>query len=365
MEWILRGVLILERKMELTYARAIFCIAIVIVHCLTGLVNDYHISQFEKSLFSFLQVILLFATPCFIILSETLLGMRYSNKIPQNFLLKRMKFILIPYALFGLFVTFRLFLGDSSDKSFWEIFLNIVLEGKFFGWFVLVIFQFYILHRLFYKLLSKANPIVVLVITFIISFGHSYLMYYSNDYLAFWDFYPLFSRTIILYWLFYFVVGFYFGKYYDTVIQFLRHHLIWLLLIWLLALCYMAFNFSYLDVHLNESNRFDLVLFSAISFVFIVYISKFLTRFNLVFVFLISEISFFIYLAHQIIVDFISRSLASFVTFPTLFLILSTIFTLGFCIGLAIILSFIPYVRIIVGRNTLHPMVVNNYKHHS
>ncbi len=218
MEWILRGVLILERKMELTYARAIFCIAIVIVHCLTGLVNDYHISQFEKSLFSFLQVILLFATPCFIILSETLLGMRYSNKIPQNFLLKRMKFILIPYALFGLFVTFRLFLGDSSDKSFWEIFLNIVLEGKFFGWFVLVIFQFYILHRLFYKLLSKANPIVVLVITFIISFGHSYLMYYSNDYLAFWDFYPLFSRTIILYWLFYFVVGFYFGKYYDTVI---------------------------------------------------------------------------------------------------------------------------------------------------
>ncbi|MCS5431696.1 hypothetical protein NYT90_16620, partial [Staphylococcus aureus] len=101
------------------------------------------------------------------------------------------------------------------------------------------------------------------------------------------------------------------------------------------------------------------------SFVFIVYLSKFLTRFNLVFVFLISEISFFIYLAHQIIVDFISRSLASFVTFPPLFLILSSIFTLGFCIGLAIILSFIPYIRIVVGRNTLQPMVINNYKHHS
>ena len=33
-----------------------------------------------------------------------------------------MKFILIPYAIFGLFITFRLFLGDNSDKSFWEIF---------------------------------------------------------------------------------------------------------------------------------------------------------------------------------------------------------------------------------------------------
>src|SRR5699024_6430090 len=83
----------------------------------------------------------------------------------------------------------------------------------------------------------------------------------------------------ILYLLFYFVVGFYFGKYYDTVIHFLKRHLVWLLLIWLLALSYMAFNFSYLDVHLNESNLFDLVLFSAISFVFIVYLSKFLISF--------------------------------------------------------------------------------------
>src|SRR5699024_12437093 len=96
----------------------------------------------------------------------------------QNFLLKRLKFILIPYAIFGLFITFRLFLGDNSYKSFWEIFLNIVVEVKFFGWFVLVICQLYILHRLFYKLLSNANPIFVIVVTFIISFGYSYIIYY-------------------------------------------------------------------------------------------------------------------------------------------------------------------------------------------
>src|SRR5699024_8594193 len=162
------------------------------------LVNDYHISQFEKSFYSFLQVILLFATPCFIILSETLLGMRYSTKILQNFLLKRFKFILIHYALFCLFFIFIFFL--------------------FFFFFISICLFFF---------------------TFIISFGHSYLMYYSTAYLEFCDFYPLFSRTIILYWLFYFVVGFYFGKYYDTVIHFLKRHLVWLLLIWLLALSYM------------------------------------------------------------------------------------------------------------------------------
>src|SRR5699024_9068535 len=123
MEWILRGVFILERKMVLTYARSIFCIAIVIVHCLTGLVYDYHIYEFIISFYRFVQVILLLETPCFIILSEPLLCMRYSTKISPNFLLKSLKFILIPYAIFGLFITFRLFLGDNSDKSFWEIFL--------------------------------------------------------------------------------------------------------------------------------------------------------------------------------------------------------------------------------------------------
>ncbi|WP_226957244.1 acyltransferase family protein [Staphylococcus equorum] len=351
--------------MELTYSRAIFCIIIVILHTMTGFINDHHISHFQKMSASFIQVVLLFATPCFIILSEVLLGMRYSNKVPKNFLAKRAKFILIPYLLFGLFVTFKLLLGESSNNSFWNIFLNIVIEGKFFGWFVLVIFQFYILHNLFYKLLSKAKPVFMLLISFIISFAHSYLMYYSTTYLEFWDFYPFFSRTIILYWLFYFVVGFYFGKYYDSVIAFLKNNLKWIVLLWIISISYIAFNFFYLDVHLNESNRFDLLLFSSVSFILVIYLAKKLTQFNLVFIFLISEISFFIYLSHQIIVDNISRSLASFVTHPIPFFILTTVFTLGFCIGLAIILSFIPYVRVIVGRNTLQSMVTNNYKNHS
>lgn len=188
-------------------------------------------------------------------------------------------------------------------------------------------------------------------------------MYYNPTYLDLWDkYYPFFNRTIIFYWLFYFVVGFYFGKYYETIISFFKNKIYWFLLIWFLSIFYMAFNFFYLNVYLNESNRFDLLLFSSVSFVFIVYFAKALSKFNLNFILLISEISFFIYLSHQIIVDYISKSLAVFVTQPILFFVLTTIFTLGFCIGLAIILSFIPYVRIVVGRNTLQPMIINNYQ---
>lgn len=357
------GTVILEKKLELTYARAIFCIVIVIVHAMTGFLNDHHISHIQKMGYSFLQIVLLFATPCFIILSETLLGMRYSTYTPKNFFIKRVKYILVPYLFFGFFVTFKLFIDESTNSSFWEIFFGIVIQGKFFGWFVLVIFQFYILHALFYKILSKANPIYLLLSSFLISFAHSFLMYYNPTYLGLWDkYYPFFNRTIIFYWLFYFVVGFYFGKYYETIISFFKNKIYWFLLIWFLSIFYMAFNFFYLNVYLNESNRFDLLLFSSVSFVFIVYFAKALSKFNLNFILLISEISFFIYLSHQIIVDYISKSLAVFVTQPILFFVLTTIFTLGFCIGLAIILSFIPYVRIVVGRNTLQPMIINNYQ---
>lgn len=353
----------MQKKLELTYARAIFCILIVIVHGMTGFLNDSNITYNQKMTYSFIQVLLLFATPCFIILSETLLGMRYSEYIPQKFFRKRIKFIIIPYIFFALFVSFKLYFSGSTSSSLWEIIMGIVIQGKFFGWFVLVIFQFYILHVLFYKFLTKLKPIYPIIISLIISIIHSYLMYNNSSYFDFWDtYYPMYNRTIILYWLFYFIAGFYFGKYYDQVINFVNRKMKYFVIGWMLSIGYIAYNFFYLKVYLNESNRYDLLLFSAITFIFIVYLFKKISNLEIPFILMVSEVSFFIYLSHQIIVDYISKSLAAFVTQPLLFFTLTTIFTLSFSIGLALILSFIPYLKIVTGRNSLYKMTINNYK---
>ncbi|RZH98960.1 hypothetical protein EIG98_14265, partial [Staphylococcus condimenti] len=64
----------MEKKIELTYARAIFCIIIVVVHAMTGFINDVHVGAIQKRTVQFIQVMFLSATPCFIMLSETLLG---------------------------------------------------------------------------------------------------------------------------------------------------------------------------------------------------------------------------------------------------------------------------------------------------
>lgn len=352
----------MKKKIELTYARTIFCVIIVIVHAMTGFINDPHISEFQKEAVSYTQVILLSATPCFIMLSEMLLGMRYSNYIPKNFLTKRIKFILVPYLCFALFVIFEIYFDPSKHFTLKYLLINILLEGKFFGWFVLVIFQFFVLHMLFYKVLNKMKPLLPIVISLIISFAHAVLMYYSTAYLHFWNqFYPPYNRTIILNWLFYFVVGFYLGKYYDTVMTYVKAKIWYVVLILVFSALVIAFNFFYLEIKLNESNRADLFIFTVAFFLLVVALSKMLGRFHLTAFYMISEISFFIYLSHQIIVEHISRGLASFVKYPLLFFPLTTIFTLGFCVGLAIVLSFFPYIRIIVGRNTLYPMVLNNY----
>ncbi|WP_422125837.1 acyltransferase family protein [Staphylococcus simulans] len=243
-----------------------------------------------------------------------------------------------------------------------HLLINILLEGKFFGWFVLVIFQFFVLHMLFYKVLDRMKPLIPIVVSLVISFGHAFLMYYSTTYLEFWNtYYPLFNRTIILNWLFYFVIGFYIGKNFDAVMQYVQQKVLYVLGALLLSGLVIAFDFFVLNVTWRESNRFDLFIFTAAFFVLAIYVAKQLSRYHLTALYMISEISFFIYLSHQIIIQHISRGLASFVKYPFAFFTLTTIFTLGFCVGLAIILSFFPYVRIVVGRNTLYPMVLNNY----
>lgn len=352
----------MKKKVELTYARAIFCITIVVVHAMTSFLNDPNITEFQKRSISYIQTLLLSATPCFIMLSETLLGMRYSKYIPKNFLTKRIKFILIPYICFALFDIVEMYFDPSRNLSLKHLFVNILLQGKFFGWFVLVIFQFFILHMLFYKVLDRMKPLVPIVVSLIISFLHPLLMYYSTSYLEFWNtYYPVFTRTIILNWLFYFVIGFYIGKYFDTVMQYVQKKILYLVGIFLVSGLVIAFDFYVLGVTWRQSNRFDLFIFTAAAFLLVIYVSKKLSRYHLTALFMISEISFFIYLSHQIIISHIAKGLASFAKYPFVFFTLTTIFTLGFCVGLAIILSFFPYIRVVVGRNTLYPMVLNNY----
>ncbi|RIL49372.1 hypothetical protein BUY93_09185, partial [Mammaliicoccus fleurettii] len=285
----------MNRKHEITYARAMFCLIIVAVHILSNYLRDVELQEQNRIIILTFQILILFATPCFIILSESLISMVYKDKLPKNFLIKRFKYIMIPYFLIGSFYIYTKYEVEGNEESYWQLFKENLLIGNWYGWFVIVIFQFYILHMLFHKPLSKANPYIILIISFVISFLHSFLMYDNENYINWWsEYYPLFHRTSILYWLFYFVFGFYLGKYYNEVLAFIEKKYVWLVASLSIVILLIIYSIYQNDVTVVQSNRYDILLYSVLAFLFILLIAKKLSRYDISFLYFIGEISFFI-----------------------------------------------------------------------
>ncbi|MDT0756312.1 acyltransferase family protein [Mammaliicoccus sciuri] len=353
----------MNRKHEITYARAIFCLIIVAVHILSRYLNDVELQDHNRMIVVTFQILILFGTPCFIILSESLISMVYKDKLPKNFLVKRFKYIMIPYFSIGTFYVYSKYKLGNNEESFWQLFKENLLIGDWDGWFVMAIFQFYILHLIFHKVLSKANPIIMIVISFVISLTHSYLMYDNDTYSNWWnDFYPLFHRTNILYWLFYFVFGYYLGKYYNEVLSFMEKKLKWLVVSLIILALSIIYSIYQNDVTFVQSNRYDIILYSSLVFIFVLVISKKLSKFNISFLFFIGEISFFIYLTHKIMLYYMAKYTFHFIDQFFMYNIATYIFALSLSVGLAVVLSFLPLSRFIIGRNSINSMIRGNYK---
>ncbi|MCJ0908604.1 acyltransferase family protein [Mammaliicoccus sciuri] len=353
----------MNRKHEITYARAIFCLIIVGVHILSRYLNDVELQDHNRMIVVTFQILILFGTPCFIILSESLISMVYKDKLPKNFLVKRFKYIMIPYFSIGTFYVYSKYKLGSNEESFWQLFKENLLIGDWDGWFVMAIFQFYILHLIFHKVLSKANPIIMIVISFIISLTHSYLMYDNDAYSNWWnEFYPLFHRTNILYWLFYFVFGYYLGRYYNEVLSFMEKKLKWLVVSLIILALSIIYSIYQNDVTFVQSNRYDILLYSSLVFIFVLVISKKLSKFNISFLFFIGEISFFIYLTHKIMLYYMAKYTFHFIDQFFMYNITTYIFALSLSVGLAVVLSFLPFSRFIIGRNSINSMIKGNYR---
>ncbi|PTI36928.1 hypothetical protein BU073_10780 [Mammaliicoccus vitulinus] len=357
----LDGVL-MNRKHEITYARAIFCLIIVAVHILSNYLRDVELQDSNRMIVLSFQILILFATPCFIILSESLISMVYKDKLPQNFLLKRFKYIMIPYFLIGSFYIYTKYEVEGNTETYWQLYKDQLLIGNWYGWFVIVIFQFYILHMLFHKALSKSNPFIILMISFVISFTHSFLMYDNETYIHWWnEYYPLFHRTSILYWLFYFVFGFYLGRYYNEVLAFIEKRYIWLVSSLAVVIMSIIYSIYQNDVTVVQSNRYDILLYSVLAFLFILLIAKKLAKFDISFLYFIGEISFFIYLTHKIMVYYMAKYTFHFIDQFFIYNIATYLFALSLSVGLAVILSFLPFSRFLIGRNSINSMIKGNY----
>lgn len=336
---------------EINMIRAFACLSVVYNHVLTNYAKFAETDFTGTPLFLAIRYLFLFATPVFILISITLLSRSYPDKLPKGFLWKRVQYILLPYILIGLLSAY--ISAAQSGAAFLATAWNIVGLGDWHGFFILVIFQFYLLYYLLNRSLRKVNPFAALAAAFALSFAHLYALEHLESYRLFiFKEYPLWYRTFILAWLSYFVAGFYIGVHYEQIFAFLANK-IWLpLLAAMVSFGWIYYNVSATDYTLVSSDRYDM-FFYTLSMYFLVTVLFRKLKKPRPLLEIVSSFSFFIYLSHMLFILALGRIVKVFEDRFLLYTGSLLLFTIGICVGVGALLYLYRWTQWITGRNRL------------
>ncbi|MDM5187915.1 acyltransferase family protein [Bacillus sp. DX4.1] len=287
-----------SKVQEIIILRSIACLTVVFIHAITRSPSTFDSVNKMDIAFSYLQLLLMYGTPMFVFISEFVLAYNYKDRIPDKFISKRIKFILLPFICMGIFYAGFSEHANGIQATAIQSVRNIFL-GDYHGYFILIIFQFYFLHMIFNKVKKKISPKLVLISALCINLA--YLSFFNfvepfNVPTANYIWYR-FSWIPFIGWIIYFVIGYYAGSYYEYFKSLLTRNLKWIILSWCLTGA-LFLLFQYFNV-LNDisSKRVDALLYTISTIMVFFYIAtkiKNIPRFLL----LINRYSFGIYLLH-------------------------------------------------------------------
>jgi membrane-bound acyltransferase YfiQ involved in biofilm formation len=286
---------------ELFLLRAVACLSIVLLHCIHRIYGDDTLSV------RMLTLLMTFGTPTFVFISEFILSHSYPNSIPRDFWGKRLSYILVPYVLFGIFyagmkaVEASLATAAPLAQTFAELSLRHVLIGDYHGYFILIIFQFYCLHRLFQVYIQRYSAKLVLSISLVINLAYLGFFNFTEpmnipyaDYI--WS---KFYWVPCLGWLFYFTLAYYCGRNYEAFKEAVRRNGLWIMAFLLVASAAPLYLLQQGILKDISSKRVDMLFFTVAMSLFLFYIAlrlKDIPRWILT----ISRYSFGIYLFHPL-----------------------------------------------------------------
>ncbi|MFC4736762.1 acyltransferase family protein [Bacillus daqingensis] len=332
---------------EVFWIRAVSCLAVVMVHAVyKGLEqNGPHVSQVEEYILIAVRFAAFFGTPAFIFISELLLAYAYPRGLPRGFFRKRVIFLLAPFI--SISVLYAIAAASTWQEAGRNALLN-VFAGNFTTYFILVIFQFYILHMLFHRLLARCNPWLMLTIALMMTV--SYLGYFNltepppGDVWAY-----IWNRGHWLGipgWVFYFVLGYYAGASYDVIKQRLRKMKPWVIVFPLgsLLLVFLLVRFEIIDT--VSSKRIDNIAYTVGMIVLLAWIAQRVTRVP-AFILTISAYSFQIYLLHRFILLWLPHMEALPIIVYTL--LAAVLAVLGSML-ITFLLGFVPGSYYIIGK---------------
>lgn len=328
------------RIKEWDLLRVVACLSVLLLHTTTfnNLANG---SIGNSETMHFIRILLCYATPTFIMLSIIILAARYKDQVPSKFWSSRIQFLVLPFIFWGM-VEAMVTVYISEEAVFSNIFYQNIFEGRFVGWFILVILQLYLLFWCMVKF--KWSPIIVLPIAVLLYFLQNQIFSLPIDYnYENGRFKKLFGTM----WLVYFVAAYIIGVNYEKLRPLLKKYRFGTIIFTILAGIYIWINFQQGlgDIH---SRRMDLVPFVIGMTCMILAYGQVLPHFKIVQI--ISKYAFMIYLIHWNVLNLTIDFYAEAVTSSPIRILLMFIVTLGLSIQIAKILSYLPFGKWLVGK---------------
>ncbi|CAJ1315332.1 acyltransferase family protein [Paenibacillus nuruki] len=294
---------------EVGMIRAIACMSVVLLHSIKFTTGESTEGAIQFGLWT-LAGLLSFGTSTFVFISALVLAYSYPNHLPKQFYSKRIKFLLIPFACMAVFYAIM-----SGILNGWSIPKLVVfnLLGAYHGWFVLVIFQFYILHQLFNKYIDRFSAKWVLMISLVVNVG--YLAFFNlvappsnNQYISYiWDrgYWMPFTG-----WVFYFALAYYCGKNYQTFMQYIEKYKVWIYAALPVSIALILYNNVYSSFGFG-SKRMDMILFTVL-LIFVLFLAFRHVKKMPPILSAISQYSFGIYLLHWFYLQMMDLAVESF-----------------------------------------------------
>ena len=215
------------------------------------------------------------------------------------------------------------------------------LIGNFEGYFIIIIFQFYILH--YFVVRYKISVEKLLPVSILIMIVHLWIVNHTTIL-------PPDSmkslRLLITGWIGYFTIGFLIGKHYDTIKKFLKDYKWTILILFGFSIYFMFLSFSNGNIEPN-SKRIDIFIFTITICLLILAWGQVLP--NLKIVNLISNYSLGIYLLHWQVLSIVTPYVTDYFTSPSRLIIGLFIVTMIITMILIKLISLLPFGKYIIG----------------
>jgi len=323
---------------EWNYLRVIACLSIILLHCTTQIekFDGFPANQFYR----IIQELLCFATPSFILLSEIILANKYSDSLPQNFWKNRLKWIFTPFLFFGV-IDYAIRANFQFDLSSIPSILY-KWSGRYEGWFILVIMQFYILHYLVIKYKFKLRyflPISLLIMLIHLSLLNSEISFFKQNIHH--------LKIPFTAWLGYFAIALYIGRYYSAFVMKATNYKWYFLVGLFLSVLLIYVNFDP-DVIKANSRRLDIFPLTLMVVINVIIWAQNAPKIKLINI--ISNYAFGIYLVHWQVQYYITPYLVNNIDNPIIKIIALFFATLILTITIINLLSKFSVSQFIIGK---------------